>query len=92
MGAIKLDTSSFKMIEGILFEMGFLSLSDKKMFYKQLDSGEYMKIRNADLDNAVEFINELGCAFFDRSLSQEYRKNCYYISQRILNKINQENT
>jgi len=91
MGALKQQNlvSEVEIIENVLFECGFIHLSDKKVFIFQLQSGEYIRINSGTHNNIKGLLKIFGGASFDLLATPENKAVSARIANRLLQKYNE---
>jgi hypothetical protein len=93
MGAAKKQLNQVnekEVIANVLFENGFVHLSDKKLFIRQLESGEYMRISLTTINNNIlTFIKLFGYSSFNLENSIEHKQVAAKVASRLMQKYNE---
>lgn len=74
-----------EIIANVLFECGFVLLSDKKAFFHQLENGEYIRVSQLS-DSIRGLIMLFGGNSFDLLASAEHKKVAAKVANRLLQK------
>ena len=91
MSALKLQVSKVnetEIISNVLYECGFIQMSDKNVFIKQLESGEYIRVAHIDMKSITTLIQIFGGNSFDQLASREHKEASAQIANRLMNKYN----
>lgn len=91
MGALKQEQTVNEMdiITNVLFENGFVCLSDNKVFILELSSGQQVKVSFTFTKTIRGFLHLFGQASFKLENSPEIKQVSAKIASRLLQKYNE---
>ena len=78
-----------EIMTNVFFELGFVHLGDKKVFIKQINNGEYIRISFSIHNTIKSMIGVFGHSSFDLRNSPEHKRESAKIANRLLQKYNE---
>jgi hypothetical protein len=93
MGALNrlnLPVDEKTIIQNILFMNDFVHLSDRKVFIRQMEDGNYFRISFTTINNTLlSFIKILGHSSFDLNQTPEHKKLSAKMASQLMEKYNE---